>query len=471
MRTKSLRSRPQQTRGLVLLAWLLFSAAIVSCEAPDSRLNVLLIVVDTLRADRLGCYGAERETSPGMDDLARRSVRFESAYVSAPWTMPSMASILTGLYPSKHGVTNVRRKLSDDVLPLAVRFSREGYRTAAVVSHRLVGSEKGFARGFGTFLEDEALGKDHISTPGVTRQALAELRQSAASGDPFFLMLHYFDPHYNYRAHANVDFAATAAGRLDGTQDIEDLRLLEGITDDEIQFLRDLYDEEIRFTDDGISQVIRALDELDLSDRTLVVITADHGEAFFEHGWLGHTVNLYDEVMRVPWIVLDPSSAGEASTTIREPVSLVAAAPTILELAGVPIDRREFQAPSLAGVVRGTSDELPETVFFEVDFEPVNPNRAVKQARQHGLVRGKHKIIRDSLRDSWELYDLQSDESELVNLVDDGVELFGRLRKELSAVRSLAALDPAEIEEESLSDDLRSTLEGLGYVGSSPDGD
>jgi arylsulfatase A-like enzyme len=308
------------------------------------------VVVDTLRADRLGCYGAERDTSPSLDALARGGVRFERAYATAPWTKPAVASMFTGLYPAAHGAGRVKNALPEGARTLAEILREAGYRSAGVVSHDVVRAVNGFAQGFDRYLESEAGGHDHVSTPGVTEQALAELADLAAGDAPFFLFVHYFDPHYNYKRHPGVGFAAERAGRLDGSQPLVSLRRWgEDLSDAELGFLRDLYDEEIRFTDAGIGRLLEGLERSGRGGNTYVVATADHGEAFLEHGWLGHTRSLYDVLLRVPLLVRGP---GLDPRVVEEPVSLVGLLPTVLDLLGVE-PPQGLHGVSLAPALRG----------------------------------------------------------------------------------------------------------------------
>jgi len=278
----------------------------VSQESAD-RPNVLFVVVDTLRWDHVGCYGAARKTTPFVDDYAAGATRFDRAYSVAPWTMPSVASMFTGLYPSRHGANSFGLGLTDEVDTLAEILQREGYATQGVISHTAIGARNNFQQGFDVYLESEARGHDHLSTDGVTGQAIGKLEGLAAGEAPFFLFVHYFDPHYNYKRHPEYGFAADAAGRLDGEQPMRELlRMAPDMTPDESQFLRDLYDEEVRFTDAGIGRLLERLQVLGLDEDTIVILTADHGEEFLDHGDLGHTGSLYEELVRVPLILRGP---------------------------------------------------------------------------------------------------------------------------------------------------------------------
>ena len=155
------------------------------------------------------------DTTPAIDQLAARAVRFHRAYATAPWTIPSVASMITGRYPSNHTAISFDRSLPDGVDTLAEILEREDYATAGVISHRAIGSSHNFQQGFDVYLESEARGHDHVSTEGVTRQAVDLLETLSAAGQPFFLFVHYFDPHYNYKRHPEYGFAGPSAGRLD----------------------------------------------------------------------------------------------------------------------------------------------------------------------------------------------------------------------------------------------------------------
>ena len=251
----------------------LAACLVVACGQPSDQ-NLLLIVVDTLRADHLGSYGHGRSVSPEIDELASAGVRFERAYATAPWTQPSVASMLTGLYPASHGADRLLRVLPASADTLAERLQKAGYATAAVVSHYLLGPRFGFDQGFETFVYGNAVDAGRFSTPGVSARANELLDRFARQKRPFFLFLHYFDPHYSYERHPHYGYAAEdGGGRLDGEQSVEELRALDPPPDAaEAAFVRDLYDEEIRFTDAGIGRVLDRLERLGLADDTVVVL-------------------------------------------------------------------------------------------------------------------------------------------------------------------------------------------------------
>ncbi|MEM7307976.1 MAG: sulfatase, partial [Planctomycetota bacterium] len=423
--------------------------------------NVVLIGIDSLRWDRLGCYGARREISPHIDELAASGCRFERAYTSAPWTMPAVATVLTGQYPSMHGVIRPEHALSDDTQTLAEILSDAGYSTSGVISNRLVGERAGFAQGFERFHEGHAIDHAYISTEGVTDVAVEELRRLAGEERPFLLFAFYFDPHYDYHDHDEIDFAAPAAGRLTGQEKIHQLRALPDMTDEELGFLRDRYDEEIRYTDAGIGRLLATLDELGRRDDTLVVLVSDHGEAFYEHGWLGHVRDLYEELVRVPMIIRDPSAPAPFVAT--DPVSIAAITPTVVEALGLGQVGAGFQTSSVLPQVHGRAMELLDPVFFEVDFVPLSRANAGKEAHKIGIVHADRKLIRDLKNGTAEHYRLSNDPDERNDLgeAENGAVLF----EALDLHQRMIATGGLTAETLEFSDEELETLRDLGYAG------
>jgi arylsulfatase A-like enzyme len=440
-----------------------------ACAPPETR-NVLFIVVDTLRWDRLASYGHHRVTSPHLDALAEEGVRFEYAYATAPWTMPSVASMITGLYPTGHGVLTAMTGMPLSSRTLAEILRERGFRTAGVVSNHLILNRRGrgFTQGFDVYKGSESKGHDHMSTQGVTEQSLEILDQLAKRDAPFLLFVHYFDPHFNYLAHREVDFAPPRVGRLDGSQDIHQLRrMLARLSKEEIAYLMDLYDEEIHFTDAGIGRLLERLRELDLYDTTLIVVSSDHGEEFRDHGWLGHTRTLYQELVRVPMVISAPGHRS-AARVVEEPVSLVSITPTILELVGIEEPGARFHGPSLAGRVRGEpGDGAPAYVLAEVGFLPPGMPQGPKRAFKKTLVGPRYKLIRDEESGALELYDLIEDPGETNNLADAKPEVRDRMLRELDAQLARAREGATQPDIKHLTEEEIETLRELGYVDAS----
>ena len=290
-------------------------------EAPvvdEGAPNVLLISIDTLRADHLSCYGYERATTPNLDRLAKRSIVFEDAHATSSWTLPSMVSAMTSLYPAAHGSNDTKTPLAVGPRTLAERLNEAGWLTGAVVSQVFCASRYGLDRGFHYFddsLTEFGRANEMFSKTSakVSDKALTWLDARAASPDsrPWFLWLHYFDPHMAYVPHA-------------------------GITEDFGKREIDRYDGEIAWTDRHIGRVLDHVEELGFFDNTILCVFSDHGEEFEEHGGLYHRRTLYDEVVRVPLILHLP---GEAPRKTNELASLVDLMPTILARAtSEPLD-------------------------------------------------------------------------------------------------------------------------------------
>lgn len=321
--------------------------------------NVLLIVIDTLRADHLPMYGYARDTSPHLAALAEQGALFEDAVSTASFTMPSVASLLTGRLPHEHGVREHPSRLPEGESTLAEQFHRGGYATGAVLSHPLLSRRWGFAQGFGFY--DAPDGSPFEATGGLhplralerdgrpwsaettTRSAIRWLRRHQR--DPFFLWVHYIDPHFPYDPPLPYDalFSRTDTGPYDdllqsyrdGALDIDAIALSASLEPAVVRGGEARYDGEIAYTDRELQRLLDALADLGLLDGTLVVVTADHGEAFGEHGVsFEHAFNTFEELMRVPLLFAWPSRIAPGRR-IASQVSLLDVGPTLLELAGL----------------------------------------------------------------------------------------------------------------------------------------
>jgi arylsulfatase A-like enzyme len=455
------------TRALSFSLALFASLTAAGCGSSRPE-GLVIVVVDTLRVNHLGCYGHERETSPALDSFAAGAARFDRAYASSSWTQPSVASMFTGLYPSSHTVFRIERRLPDRAETLAEILGQAGYATAAVISHTLISSDTNFDQGFQTFHDDHARGYFYRSTPGVTAQAVSLLERFAEDDRPFFLFVHYFDPHYNYRRHSEFGFAPNRAGRLTGGESIKKLRALSDPTPEEIDLVKRLYDEEVRFTDRGFGELLEALDQLGLRQSTTVIFTADHGEEFFDRGWIGHTRTLYEEIIRVPLLVRTPDGA-TGGEVIRDQVSLVGLVPTVLDLLHIDAGGREFHSPSFASVLRGDDGYSPGPIFTEVDFadRPPDPEYGdwlSKKVRKRALIQGDFKLVEDLFTGQTELYRLDRDPREQNNLVAVQPEVVESMAPELAAIAERAEADSLSVKERVISDEELEALKKLGYV-------
>lgn len=433
-------------RARHLPALLVFVAVAFGCTPspePDtrSRPNLLLIAVDTLRADHLGTYGYERPTSPEIDRFFETATVFEEALSSSSWTLPSFASLMTSVYPSTHRCWRFDTPLDASFTTLAEVLGEQGWHTAAVVSHMFMASTYGLSKGFADYDESLVfdLTKSHqqISAPPVTQRALAFLDQQASSDDPWFLWLHYFDPHWLYLRH-------------------------EGISDEFGARMIDLYDGEIVLTDRHIGRVLRKLDELGLADNTIVAFVADHGEEFGDHGGAQHGKTLYREVTRVPFAMRVP---GVAASRVKAPVSVVDFMPTILDLLNVPSPETPMVGRSLQGVMQGEPLD-DRDLLLQVQLRS-------EEVRLNGLVADQWKLVvtrplQSGEEGTVELFDRLADPRELRDVSEEHPGVVRALRERLAAEiaqgEELAARfsSPSQLE---LSVEELQGLRALGYVG------
>lgn len=336
-----------------------FVAALVlffaGCSEPKQP-NVLFICVDTLRPDRLGCYGNKRPTSPSVDKLASEGVSFENVYSASGWTLPSMATIFTGRHPREHGATDFHWSVAPNLPTLAGTLKRAGYDTRAFVSHLILKPEYGLADGFKSY-DYSVLNVGHPHDV-ATAEPLTDLAIDALEEieKPFFMWVHYFDPHFAYLKHG--EWASFGVSELDR------------------------YDQEIAYTDKQIARLFGELKKRGLYDNTIIVFTSDHGEEFEEHGGHYH-YTLYEETLRTPLIIKAPGLEPGARKTVVEQIDFV---PTILGLAGLPV------ADDLPGkdLFAGTAGSGP--VFFERDRPP--------PWIQRGVIDGNDKLFIVELADT-----------------------------------------------------------------------
>ena len=384
------------------------------------RPNVVLIVVDTLRRDHLGCYGYPRDTSPHIDALARAGVRYTNATSQAPWTTPSIGAILTSRYPSALGIVDEHSALPDGAFTLAERLRDAGYRTEAVVSHVFCSARWNFDQGFSRFDDSNARGHGAVTSEAVSRRAIEIIDAAAGQGRPFFLWLHYFDPHFDfvehgaYRFPGSRDYAGPVVSGMSGAA----LRQALGANPaaaDVAQLVR-FYDSEIAFTDRQIGAVLDHLRQRGLFDSALVVFTGDHGEEFFDHGLLGHGKTLFGELVGVPLLVKYPD---RRSGVVDTPVASLDILPTILDVAGIP------PGPGLEGrsLARTPEQEPARRVFSETD----------RRSRLRSVRAGRHKLVLNLDSGALALYDLEQDPSEQHDVAALHPEVAASLREELLA--------------------------------------
>lgn len=387
-------------------------SAEVEAPLPRERPNVLLVTVETLRADHMGIFGYRRDTTPRIDAWFRDGVIFERAYATSPVTDRSLPSLFGGLYPSMYteALEYREHRLSDRRVLLAERLRDADYATAAFVTYHAVGAHN-LHQGF-DLIEHRIAADDQHARP-MTDRVLKHLRHHRARtpNRPFFVWVHYYDPHSTYQP--------PDRHRLWGEEPI------------------DRYDGEIHYVDAEIGRLLDALERWKLVDDTLVVLAADHGEEFLDHGATGHAKQLYDESMRVPLLMRGP---GLPQRRTDVPVTLADVMPTLLDLLEIPAPPA-LEGRSQASFVRG-GDPVARPILME-QFR-----HGSSEIEKIAVVDGWSKLIYDHVHQTWELYDLRTDPAERENLHGRDPDLTNRLRTSLldhwARVTAARLLDPPE---------------------------
>jgi arylsulfatase A-like enzyme/Flp pilus assembly protein TadD len=419
--------------GVALGVWFLPSARRPPRVSPGSAAggNVLLITIDTLRADRLGAYGNPSGLTPTLDRLARSGLRFEAAFTPVPMTLPAHASILTGLEPFTHGVRNNTAFRLGETPTLATMLKKAGYRTGAFVGAFVLNARFGLNRDFDEYDDRCGRGGDaadfHVAerpAERVIQPATEWILRPASSGQgrPWFAWVHLYDPHAPYQAPS------------------------------EYRRGRSPYDAEVAYTD---AMIGRSLDQLRAAgqlDRTIVIVVGDHGEALGEHGESSHGLFAYGSTLRVPMIV---SAPGIRARVVRTPVAHVDLVPTVLELLGMSIPSG-LDGRSLLRADDGTNDSR---AFY---FEALDANLTRGWAPLVGVMADGWKYIDLPIP---ELYDLEHDPDEAHNLAARDQERLRVLRARLDGIagRSKAAPGAARAAADA---ETTQRLASLGYVGS-----
>ncbi len=428
-------------RSCSLLPALLMALTLGGCER-GPRPNIVLITVDTLRPDCLSYSGGRDGVSPTIDALAASGVTYTNAYSVSGWTLPSIASIMTGRYPREHGKVGWESDIDESMTTMAQLLKSHGYSTAAFVSHVVLKKGTGLSSGFDTY-DDSVLDAGHphkVSTAAIlTDLAIGHLR---GMNEPFFLWIHYFDPHFDYVPHRNyLQFGDTETDR---------------------------YDQEISYTDEHIGRLVRALHDEGSLDDTAIIFTSDHGEEFGEHGGAYHRT-LYEEVLRVPFIVRAPGLAPRTDDRRVEQVDFL---PTVYGLLGIT-------APELPGRdVLAPAERDGRWLYFERQHPQL--------WNQHGVFDGRHKLIvveavdtsliAESMRHGLPkirrevqnvipgiyLYDLVADPGETTNLYTEDHALGRALLARL--VEYMESGSPVETPRIEVDEKTLKKLRSLGYI-------
>lgn len=459
--------------GVVILVFACALSAQAAEGANPSLPSVLLITVDTLRADHLTCYGYQFNTSPNIDRLANEGTRFDKAYTVVPLTGPAHLSLFTSKYPQEHGARRNGVSLAKGAAPVSFPriLRKHGYRNAAFISgwpltKRLTHLDRWFHYYDEELPRTYQLFNSSRYAEDVTPRALRWLRGRAGKKRPFFLWIHYFDPHEPY-----VFREAFRQRKANGDPTPAPLPWTNAAFEERVRG----YDSEIAYTDHHIGVLLSALDELKLRESTLVVLTADHGESLGEHDYVGHGRHLFENIIRIPLVVRLPGAV-PAGRVISSPVSILDIGPTILDLTveKLPRYKRPPVLHSGHSFVAAFRDggRLPERTQYYVTFagkKGFAPSwlswlwvHDGELPLRFGRLKGDDKTVWSPGDDSLEIYDVSADRYETRPIqLDPGNSEYG---KETASLRWwFSATEFREGEDSLTSRDLE-VLKSLGYL-------
>lgn len=432
--------------------------------------KVVFVLIDALRADKLGCYGFDLPTSPTIDKLAKESLLFEHVHSASPWTAPSFGTLFTGVSPTVHGAGKMLGKHTDagksvhgvtvggirEDLPTLPQLLPDSMYKAAVINNSFVCKELGFARGFDEFDFKIARLTNYRTAETVTDIAMKWLEKN--KNRSFFYFLHYFDPHIQYAppkkylpqfapnkprriAYPFTDHSGARSGSLN-------------LNDAEKDYIRGLYHGEVKFVDDQLARLLAYMDNLSMMDDTWIVLVSDHGEELFEHGSFEHGHRYEEEVVRVPWIIRAPGGKWQAGRRISQNVSHVDIFATILDMAQIKVPAH-VEGRTVLPLVTG-KQQSDRVSYMEFNLFG---------GQQCAIYDGQYKLIHDLRKDRAFLYDLKNDKGEHQKL-DATHPAFEKLNKqliqkwkELEQASSAKPHNTAQLSKES-----EDALKSLGYI-------
>lgn len=436
--------------------WFLALPLALACQEQNvDPPNLVLVVIDTLRPDHLSLYGYGRETSPHLDRLADTSVVMEASFSNSPWTKPSIGSLFTSLHPSQHGAVEfaTENHLAGSLTTLAEILAERGYSNAGFSENPHISRSTNFDQGFDSFQMKSGYSDQ---PPVLIKRAQAWMRERDPKR-PFFLYLHFLDPHGPYQPEHSQGFLKEQSTQDEEVRNglvsdlVDEGGLSRPLTAEDGEYLKALYDAEIHSTDRELRQVVKMLESSGEFENTVLVITSDHGEEFLDHGGLRHGYWLYEENLHVPLILRAPGLEGGR---VDAPVEHLDIAPTILDLLSIPIPS-QFQGRSFVPLLRG--EDLPrlphvaQTQLRGIDIDSIRS--------------GQWKLIIDRMLDTRELYDMQADPEERKNLAAAHPERVVQLEALLEQRTRMPAGVVLEGSFGEGNEEAEASLRQIGYIG------
>ncbi len=439
------------------------------------NINIILVSIDTLRADHLGCYGYGRNTSPNIDDLASHSAVFLNAYSLSPWTLSSHVTMMTSLIEAHHQVSREFEKINPSLMTLADALRKSGFYCSAVTGGGYVSYLYGFSKGFNQYIQqNEGIWKN-ASAGWTFNEASHWIHENKDKN--FFLFIHTYQPHtpYNCPQPYNTMFLDKDAK----WRTIDYFRHLggaEGIfnshSEKEKKNIIDLYDSEIRFTDEElIKPLIQELKELGIYKRTMLVFTGDHGEEFYDHGSWFHGHSLYNEMLKVPLIIKFPNNKF-AGWNIKNTVRLTDIMPTILDEIDIETDGLQLDGKSLLPVLKGKEKKERVFVAYKAEnvFDSHIPEKFAINSGRYKLILNKKMPDKDisffttapPFTGEFELYDLYADPFEKNNVAEKMPAVVSQILEEMELI--YAKSERREIYKVRIEGEVRERLKSLGYI-------
>jgi arylsulfatase A-like enzyme len=429
--------------------------------------NVLIVSIDTLRADRLGTYGSVTAQTPTLDQLGAQGAVFDNAYANSSWTLPSHAALFTGLTPTHLGIRKVEDRLGPGALSLAEVLKNFGYMTRAITSYILVSSAYGFEQGFDNFIYDK-----HFRAEDVVNRAGKFIR--GIGKKKFFLFLHMFDPHWPYKPEA--EYAKRFYYQMP-TPDIIDLHNTEDYyewaekalrgSQEMIDFSFAMYDAEIAYVDTQLKRLFEMMAERKLLDNTIVVVLSDHGEEFREHGLMGHGLTLYEESIRIPMIVRFPKLV-PAGSRLDLRVQIADVFNTVLSMAGIEQPKKESVGKDLLAEVFTRGSEDPGVILAETSMSG-DVRYAVFEGDTKYLTPVELDLGKDvKVNRGPEVFDLEADPGERNDLSEARPMMLSRMKQvlagELTEIEKTHGAQMKSGDSKALSSEEIDRLRSLGYI-------